>query len=280
MKPNLSTKKIPTWCPGCYNFHILAGVKSVLEEEISKEKKKFAIAAGIGCHARIFDYIDLPGIHTIHGRVIPACVGMKLGNPNLEIIGFAGDGDAYSEGMGHLIHSCKNNPNINYIVHNNQVLALTVGQQTPVSDKSLKSKSNPEGIKTKPLNPIAIVLASGASFVARVFAEKKQIEFALKEALKHKGFSFIEILQPCLIFNKKIEHYKEKIYSLEEEKHDKKNFMKAMEKAMEFDYDVINEKTRIPTGIFYQAEKPVFEEQFWQIQNLKKKKIGWKDIRR
>ena len=258
---------IPTWCVGCNNFQVLTALKKIVDY------KNSAMVAGIGCHARIFDYIDLPGIHTLHGRVLPTCLGIKIGNPNLKIFGFSGDGDAYSEGMEHLIHAARYNSDINYIVHNNQVFALTVGQSTPTSEIGFKSKSTPLGNKLQPLNPIKIMLASGASFVARVSSNIKQIEYVLKEAMKHKGFSFIEVLMPCIIFHNS--NYNDKVYSLEETGHDKTNFYEAIKKADEFDY---NDPKKIPMGIFYQKEKPVFEDQFKQLKKLKEKGISWKDI--
>lgn len=274
----LDTAKKPTWCPGCYNFQILSGVKNVIVEQIngSKKREDFAIVTGIGCHAKIFDYINLNGINSLHGRVLPTCFGIKLGNPNLNVIGFAGDGDAYAEGMEHLIHAARYNSDIKYFVHDNQVFALTVGQPTPTTEINFKDKTTPQGVKVQPLNPIKLMLASGASFVARVFADVKQIEGVLKEALKHKGFAFIEVLQPCLIFHPDV-GFKNKMYPLEEQEHDKTNFDDAWKKANEFDYNTIK---KIPTGIFYQVQKPIFEEQFSQLVDLKKRKIGWKDIKR
>jgi len=275
---NLNTATPSTWCPGCFNFQILAGVKKVISNEISKGKKRedFAIVSGIGCHAKIFDYINLNGINTLHGRVLPTCLGIKIGNPNLTVLGFSGDGDAYAEGMEHLIHAARYNSDFKYIVHNNQVFALTVGQPTPTTEIGFKNKTTPQGVKIYPLNPIKIMLASGASFVARVYADVKEIDYVLKEALKHKGFAFIEVLQPCIIFHPDTE-YKEKTYSLEETKHDKSNFEQAWKRAEEFDYNIVK---KIPVGIFYQTQKPVFEEQFEQLAELKKKKIGWGDIKR
>ena len=253
---NLSTPIIPNWCLGCFNFQVLAGVKKVLAEEIAKGKET-AIVSGIGCHAKIFDYINLPGINTLHGRVPPTCLGMKVANPKLNVIGFSGDGDAYAEGMEHLIHAARFNSNFKYFVHNNQVFALTVGQPTPTTEVGYKDKTTPLGVKTYPINPIKLMLAAGASFVARVYADVNQIEYVLKEALEHKGFAFIEILQPCLIFHPD-RGYKEKTYSLEEKGHDKTNWNEAMKRAEEFDYNTIK---RIPLGIFYQVEKPVYEEE-------------------
>jgi len=180
----LNTRTKPTWCPGCPNFQILAGVKNTIENEIKKGKKKedFAIVTGIGCHAKMFDYINLNGLNTLHGRVLPTCLGIKIGNPNLTVFGVAGDGDAYAEGMAHLIHAARYNSNFKYIVHNNQVFALTVGQPTPTTELGFKDKTTPEGVKIHPLNPIKLMLASGASFVARVFADAKQVEYVFKEA--------------------------------------------------------------------------------------------------
>ena len=255
---NIATKTKPTWCPGCFNFQILAGVKKVLEEKIKSEKdrQKYAIVSGIGCHAKIFDYLNLNGINTLHGRVLPTCLGMKIARPDLTVIGFSGDGDAYAEGMEHLIHAARYNSNFKYIVHNNQVFALTVGQPTPTTETGFKGKTIPQGVKLPPLNPIKLMLASGAGFVARVFADSKQVEWVLKEALKQKGFAFIEVLQPCIIFHPDA-GYKEKTYFLEKTGHDKTNFSQAWKKAQEFDYNSVK---KIPTGIFYQTSRPVFED--------------------
>jgi len=257
-KDLLKTGIISTWCPGCFNFQILAGIKKVLSENIKSEKDKenWALVSGIGCHAKIFDYVNLNGLNTLHGRVLPTCLGMKVANPKLNVLGFSGDGDAYAEGMEHLIHAARFNSNIKYFIHNNQVFALTVGQPTPVTEMGYKDKTTPLGVKTFPINPIKLMLAAGCGFVARVYADVKQTEEIFKEALKHKGFCFIEILQPCIIFHNN-KGYKEKTYNLQEKGHDKTNLQEAMKKAEEFDYNTID---KIPLGIFYQKEKPVLEE--------------------
>ena len=275
---DISTPTKNTWCPGCFNFQILAGVKKFLEKPQIK-KEDFSIVTGIGCHAKIFDYLNLNGLNTLHGRVLPTCLGIKVGNPNLNVLGFSGDGDAYAEGISHLIHAARFNSDINYFVFNNQVFALTVGQPTPTTEIGFKDKTTPAGVKVHPINPISLMLASGASFVARIFADVAQVEYIVGEALKHKGFSFIEIIQPCLIFHQD-ENYKGKMYSLDDKKHDKTSFEQAWKRAQEFDYNKIDGKTKIPLGIFYQAQKPVFEDQFPQLVQLKKEKIGWIGIRR
>lgn len=270
-----------TWCPGCYNFQILGGVRKAIESEIEKGKKQndFAIVSGIGCHAKIFDYLNLNGMNTLHGRVLPTCLGLKVGNPNLSVVGFSGDGDAYAEGIEHLVHAARYNSDYKYIVHNNQVFALTVGQPTPTTEIGFADKTTPQGVKLIPLNPIKLMLASGATFVARVFADIKQVEQVLKEAFKHKGFAFIEVIQPCIIFHPDT-GYKEKTYSLEESNHDRTSFEKAWKKAEEFDYNNITAKTKIPVGIFYQVEKPVFEDIIPQLKELKDKTKTWKEINR
>ncbi|MCX6748898.1 MAG: thiamine pyrophosphate-dependent enzyme [Candidatus Pacearchaeota archaeon] len=278
---DLNTKTQPSWCPGCWNFQILAGVKNFLNKEIKneKDKEKWAIVTGIGCASKIFDYINLQGLNGLHGRVVPSCLGLKVGDPNLNVLGFAGDGDAYAEGIEHLIHAARYNSDFKYIVHNNQVFALTVGEPTPTSEIGFKDKTTPGGVKIPPMNPIKIMLAAGCGFVARVFADAKQVEQILEEAKKHKGFAFIEILQPCLIFHPDI-GMKAKTYNLQETGHDKTNLQEAMKKAEEFDYNSVNDKTKIPLGIFYQETKLVFEDVTPQLASLKKQNKSWKDIKR
>jgi 2-oxoglutarate ferredoxin oxidoreductase subunit beta len=252
---NVRTQTPVTWCPGCFNFQILAGVEKFLAD---KDPSKFAIVSGIGCHAKIFDYIDLPGCNSLHGRVLPTCLGMKIAKPELNVLGFSGDGDAYAEGMEHLIHMARYNSNIKYLVHNNQVFALTIAEPTPVTEKGYTDKTTPRGVKLAPMNPIKLMLASGASFVARVFADAEQVKQVLEEAQKHKGFCFIEILQPCIIFHSDL-GYKQRTYDLQKAGHNKTDLKSAMERAEEWDYN--SKLGKIPLGIFYQKEKPVFEEE-------------------
>ena len=281
MALNLSTKTKPTWCPGCFNFQILAGVKKVLEPKINseQERKKYAIVSGIGCHAKIFDYLNLNGINSLHGRVPPTCMGLKIGNPNLNVIGFSGDGDAYSEGIAHIIHAARYNADFKYIIHNNQVFSLTVGQPTPVTEMGFKDKTTPMGVKHSPLNPIKLMLSAGAGFVARVFADVNQVAEVLEEAIKHKGFAFIEVIQPCLIFHPDAD-YQKHTYNLQKAGHDKTNYSEALKKAEEFNYDVLSDKTKIPLGIFYQTQKETFEDKFEQLKKLKDSGKSWKDIQR
>lgn len=260
MKANsIRTSTVPTWCAGCFDFSILAGVQQFFEEQIKKGKKKedFAVVAGIGCHAKIFDYLNMPGLGSLHGRVPPTCLGIKLAKPELNVIGFAGDGDAYAEGLEHYIHAARYNSDFKVLIHNNQVFALTLGEPTPVTEKGFKDKSIPSGNKLKPMNPIKLMLASNASFVARVFADANQVKSILEEASKHKGFAFIEVIQPCITFHDD-KGYKERFYDLQKQGHNKADVNAAMKKADEFDYE--SKTSKIPLGIFYQLQRDTFED--------------------
>ena len=265
-KYNLNTGTIPTWCPGCFNFQILAGFKSYLSEKIKtkKDAEKYAIVTGIGCHAKMFDYVNLNGLNSLHGRVLPTCLGIKTAEPEINVFGFAGDGDAYSEGVSHLLHASRYNSNFTFIVHNNQVFALTVGQPTATSEKGFTDKTTPKGVKNPAINPIKLMLSSGCGFIARVSADVNQIKKVLKEAEKYTGFKFIEVLQPCIIFHPD-QKYGKRFYNLQEKGHDKSDWDKAMKKAQDFDYEKIDEKTKIPLEIFYQdnnkrKREGIFEE--------------------
>lgn len=275
----IATPTPPTWCPGCPNYQIYTGIREVIEEGIKKKKWKkndFAMVSGVGCHGKIYDYTDLNGLNTLHGRVPPTCLGLKLGNPKLKVLGFSGDGDAYSEGLAHTIQAARYNSNWTYIIHNNQIFALTVGQPTPMTEQGFKDKTTPHGVFLHPLNPIATMLINGATFVARVFADHKQVADVYREALKHNGFAFIEILQPCIIFHDHSK-YKEHTYNLQDKDHDTSDFKKALREAQVFDYNTI---TKIPTGIFYKTKRPTFEEQVPAVKKLITTKKSWRDIPR
>ena len=167
-KETLLTKEKNTWCPGCTNFGVLqAAGQAIAELGLAK---KTAIVTGIGCHAKIYDYLNLKAFYGLHGRVLPIAFGIKLGNPDLSVIGFGGDGDTYAEGMEHFIHNCRYNADLTMLVHNNQVFSLTTGQFTPTTEKGFKGSSSPLGLNEPPLNPLVLALAAGATFVARGYA--------------------------------------------------------------------------------------------------------------
>ncbi|SMO69248.1 2-oxoglutarate ferredoxin oxidoreductase subunit beta [Balnearium lithotrophicum] len=259
---NLKTKAEITWCPGCGNFGILKAFESAVNE-LSNEVpvENFVIASGIGCHGKIVDYINLNSFYSIHGRALSNLEGMRLVNDKLVCVGFVGDGDIYAEGVSHLIFAAKRNVNITAIVHDNRSYSLTTGQFTPTSPSKFKGKSTPEGPPEDPINPLLLMLSSGATFVARGFAgDIPHLTYLIKEAIKHKGFSFIDVLQPCVTFFNTFPFYRKHCYKLEEVNHDVTNFELAVERAKEWDYNDDSEDVRIPIGIFYRVEKPTYEE--------------------
>ena len=246
-----------TWCPGCGNFGIISAFKKAIENE---DLEKLTIVTGIGCHGKMFDYLNLSGFYALHGRPIATAVGIKFGNPELKVVVFAGDGDTYNEGISHLIHAANSNIDIKVFVHNNQVFALTVGQPTSTSEKGFIGKLKPLGKVGYPLNPIFLALASGATFVARAFAyDISHLTFIMEEALNHKGFAFVDILQPCISFHDPSQFIRKHSYKLEEENHDFTNFKAAIEKALEWNYNY-NPNSKIPLGIFYKVEKETIQD--------------------
>jgi 2-oxoglutarate/2-oxoacid ferredoxin oxidoreductase subunit beta len=256
----LGTYAQNTWCPGCGNFGILASVKKVLSdlEGDGLDLSKVAIVSGIGCHAKIADYINVNSFYSIHGRVPPPMTGIKLANPDLTVIGYAGDGDAYGEGIEHLIFSAKRNIDMTFIVHNNRIYGLTTGQFTPTSPPGFKGRSTPKGSPEDPLNPVELMISSGATFVARGYTKNmKHLQSLIKSAINHKGFSFIDVLQPCFTFFNTYDYYNERVYEFTAQDHDASDRDQAFVKAREWAY---GEGKRIPTGIFYQVKKPTYGE--------------------
>jgi len=259
-KQKLSTKYPVSWCPGCPNNLILESVKLTLAKLIDSGKFKqsdFAMVTGIGCHAKIFDYINISGIYGLHGRVLPTCLGMKLGNPDLKVLGFAGDGDTYAEGIAHFVHAGRYNADFTFIVHDNQSFSLTTGQATPTSQQGYKNKSQVFGVKEPPLNPLKLALSTGVNFVARAFAyDIKHTAEMIEKAINHKGYSFVEIIQPCLIFNKDMNNLNKLFYKIPVNK-DK---AKAEKLAEQWDY---NKKVgKIPIGVIYEAPAPTLKEKY------------------
>jgi len=265
---DIKTKEENTWCPGCTNMSILRSVQEVLTDLVNEskiEKKNISIACDIGCFAKIFDYLNVNGFYGLHGRTLPLCFGMKVGNPELTVIGFAGDGATYGEGVSHLVHSCRFNADFTMIVSNNKTFALTTGQASPTSRKGYKGVSTPLGVGEEPMNPLALALVSGASFVARGNAlNPVQLKSIFKQAIEHKGFAFIDILQPCLTFNNFIPYIQKNAYELEGG-HDVEDLNQALKKASEWDYSVDEDK-KVATGIFYKKERPIYEDQWPQLK--------------
>jgi len=275
-KQNLGTKNVNTWCPGCPNFMILGSVKKAVGGLIGRgaRQEDFAMTTDIGCHAKIFDYLNLSGIYCLHGRALPTAVGICLGNPNLKVLSFMGDGALYSEGVGHFVSVGRFNPNMVLIVHDNQSFSLTTGQPTPTSQQGFKSKAEPNGEVDKPMNPIKIALASGINFVARCNAkDMAHTAEVLKKAIEYKGFAFVEIIQDCLIFNKDINNKDGMMYKVE----DNADVGKAFKLADGWDYN--GKEGKIALGVLYSVKGKSLDEKWGVLAELKKKRVGWKGLR-
>lgn len=249
---NLQTKAINTWCPGCGNFGVMAAFKKAID---SFDKNNIVIVSDIGCSSKIIDYLNVNSFDSLHGRSISTASGIKLGNPNLKVIVFIGDGGALNEGVSHLIHLAKRNSDITVIMHNNRLFALTTGQYTAVSPKGFKIKPTPGSVIEEPLNPLMLMLDSNATFIAREYSSKiEDLSKTIKKAIEHEGFSFIEVLQPCVSFYDNTKFYNEKVYQVEDKK---RNTKEAREIIEEWNY---NGEGKIPLGIFYSENKDSFEK--------------------
>lgn len=254
----LGTHAANTWCPGCGNFAILNGIKAVLNEwmEAAGSLEKVVVVSGIGCHGKIADYLNVNSFYSIHGRTVPVAEGIKIARPELKVICFAGDGDAYGEGLEHLVFAAKRNIDITVIVHNNRSYSLTAFQYSPTSYLGFKGRSTPQGSIEAPLNPLELMMASRATFLARGTSQKlSQLKSLFREAIIHKGFALVDVLQVCVTYNNLYEYYSKKVYDLQD--HDTKDPLGALKKIQEWDY---NADAQIALGVFYQREEVSFEE--------------------
>ncbi|NTU99106.1 2-oxoacid:ferredoxin oxidoreductase subunit beta [Candidatus Falkowbacteria bacterium] len=245
----------PTWCPGCGNYSIWNEVKRALDE-LKIPQHKILIVYGIGCSGNMYNTIKTYAWHSLHGRAIPTAVGAKLANKDLTVIAIAGDGDGLGEGMGHFIHALRGNVDITYLVHENKVYGLTTGQSAPTSEKGFVSKSTPEGLIEVPVNPLTLAMSAGGSFVSRGYAGRPvQLKELIKQAILHKGFSLVDILQPCVTFNKidTYQYYNDKVYELSEGGHNPNDYAAGYAKAREWG-------EKIPLGLFYQDGREAYED--------------------
>jgi len=247
-----------TWCPGCGNFSIQHTLKNVLieMEQEGRSLDDVVLVSGIGCHAKIADYLNISSFYSLHGRTIPVATGIKLANPRLTVICCTGDGDSYAEGLDHLIFAAKRNIDITVIIHNNRVYGLTTGQYTPTSPLGFKGKSTPSGTAEYPFNPLELMLASGATSVARGYSKKMDhLKKLVLEGIAHKGFAFIDVLQICATFFPAADYYTPRVYELSD--HDPTDFESACIKAREWDY---NSDARIGIGTFFTRSRPCFND--------------------
>ena len=255
---NLKTNAEITWCPGCGNFGIFTALKNAIPKLEAKgiNREEIVITAGIGCHAKIFDYLNLSGLYGLHGRNSSNAEGIKIANPDLKVITFSGDGNGLGEGLAHTIFAAKRNQDITMILHNNGVYALTTGQFSPLTDQGWKGPSTPGGSFEAPFNAISLLIEVGATFVARSYAgDIKHLTKTLIRAIEHEGFSFIEVLQPAMPYHK-WEEYKDKIEYLKKEP-------MSREEAL----NIARNSHRFTIGIFYQDTREVYHKSLYGSLN-------------
>lgn len=261
----------PTWCGGCGIYGIFAALKKAAVI-LDLDPEQLVIVTGIGCHGRLNNYFKAYGFHALHGRTLPIASGVKLSNPQLSVLGISGDGDAYSIGLGHFIHSLRKNINITYLVVDNRVFALTQGQTSPTSQMGYISVSTPYGSKAISLNGPQLALASGGTFIARGFSgNPKQLASLFELGMRHEGFAFIEVLCPCVTHNKinTYNWFENSIYQVAEDStFDPRSKNQAWER--------LTEKGKIPVGLIYVERRPTYEE---LVLSDKRKPLVFNDLK-
>jgi 2-oxoglutarate ferredoxin oxidoreductase subunit beta len=252
------------WCPGCGNFGILDTMKSALAG-LNLSPDRILIVSGIGQAAKAPHFLECNCIHSLHGRALPIATGAKIANHHMTVLVNTGDGDCYAEGGNHFIHAIRRNIDVTVLAHNNGVYGLTKGQASPTSMVGMRTKSQPQGVIATAFNSLAVALALGAGFVARGFSgHGDQLCDLIQAGIRHRGFALIDILQPCVSFNRVNTHkwYQERIEKIDKT-HDTSDRNLAMNIALQDD-------DRIPTGIFYCRERPTFID---RIEKLKKRAL-------
>ena len=251
----------PSWCPGCGNFSILKTFKDTMAE-LGLEPHQFMVVSGIGQAAKLPHYTKCNTFNGLHGRALPVATGIRLANHTMPVVVTTGDGDCYGEGGNHLMAAMRRNINVKLFVHNNQIYGLTKGQPSPTTGEGMVTKNTPLGVISEQFNPMALAVAMDCSFAARGYAaDTEHLKGLMKEALKHKGFALIDILQPCVTFNKlnTFEWYKKRVYTIEPG-YNPEDRNAAFAKALEWG-------ERIPIGVIYRNSRPTFEERLPMIKD-------------
>lgn len=254
------TKRVPAWCPGCGNHAILKTFKEAFLE-MNIDPASYTIVSGIGQAGKFPHYVKCNTFNGLHGRGLPVAQGVKLANHRMLVVAVSGDGDCYGEGGNHLIHAIRRNIGVKLFVHDNQIYGLTKGQASPTSMEGMVTKNQPFGVLSEQLSPLAMAVALDCSFVARGYAgDQEHLKNIIKEAVGHKGFSLVDILQPCVTFNRINTYpwYNQRVYRLEKG-YDPKDRIKAFEKALEWG-------DRIPLGVIYLNTRPSFEDRIPVLQ--------------
>jgi 2-oxoglutarate ferredoxin oxidoreductase subunit beta len=251
---NFKGRVEPDWCPGCGDYGVLAAVQKALVE-LQIPQHQVATISGIGCSSNFPGFIETYGMHTLHGRSIPVATGVKMANHALTVLVTGGDGDGFGIGCGHFVHAMRRNVDLTYMVMDNQIYGLTTGQTSPTSRLAMKTKTTPFGNVERPINPLALALAAGATYVARGFsAEQKHLTELIKNAIQHKGFSFLDIFSPCVTYNhdNTVQWFRPRVKKLEDNPaYDPSDWNAAMEKSQlwgdEIPIGKYFERTDVPT---------------------------------
>jgi 2-oxoglutarate ferredoxin oxidoreductase subunit beta len=246
--------QIPAWCPGCGNCAILKSFKDAMVE-LAIEPHRLMVVSGIGQAAKLPHYTKCNTFNGLHGRALPVATGIRLANHEMLVIAVAGDGDCYGEGGNHLLAAMRRNINVKLFVHDNQIYGLTKGQPSPTTGEGTVLKNMPFGVLSGQFNPMALAVALDCSFAARGYAaDSGHLKDLMKEAVTHKGFALIDILQPCVTFNKvnTYDWYKQRVYHLEPG-YDPRDRKTAFARSLEWG-------DRIPIGVLYRNDRPTFEE--------------------
>jgi 2-oxoglutarate/2-oxoacid ferredoxin oxidoreductase subunit beta len=243
------------WCPGCGDFGVLAALKSACAE-LALQPKDVAFISGIGCSGKISGYLHSYAFHGVHGRALPVATAVKLANRDLTVIAAGGDGDGFAIGAGHFLHAVRRNPNVTYIVMDNQTYGLTKGQSSPTSGLGYVTGTSPSGNPDAPLNGMAVALAAGGTYIARGFsAQPKALVELIKDAIQHPGFSVVEVMSPCVTFNKHNTYawFKENVFNVDTiEGYDPTNRAHA--------FEALTTEGKIPLGVIYRNKRATLEE--------------------
>lgn len=248
------TGQEPAWCPGCGNFSLLNALKKALVE-LDMAPHQFVVVSGIGQAAKLPHYLRCNAFNGLHGRALPVATGLALANHELPVLVTTGDGDCYGEGGNHFLHAIRRNINITVFVHNNQIYGLTKGQASPTTMNGMVTKTQPFGSLSAQFNPLAMAIALDCGFVARGFVgDQDDLKEIMMAAIRHEGMALVDILQPCVTFNKvnTFKWYKERVVHLEND-HDETDRIGAFSRSLEWG-------EKIPTGIFYQKEGATLAE--------------------